>query len=141
MKGSDTSIKANTICDVFKDDNYTFKSANKRTISPVKVGITLPRYKFDGDDYKNNNRRPQGIAKYGKYIINSWYFRKGRYKDNCKLTITDPIKNIYFNLVLVQVPQGEDTEFEKIQSHGGGLAVVGDYLYTQVTSRCEVQDC
>lgn len=87
--------------------------------------VPVGEIRFSGDNQSSDTRRPQGVACYGEYIITSWYFRSGIHTGNCKLTITNA--DGWTKDVCPVRLQG--TKYRHIDSHAGGLAVVGHFLY------------
>lgn len=120
---SKTSI---TVDAVFAKNNILIKGQNSTKTSLV----VLDKFKF-GENEQKETRRPQGVANYGKYVITSWYFtdKSDGYAKNCKLTVTDVNKGSYFNIVPVTFHDTQTTKFKHIDSHAGGLTVIGHYLY------------
>jgi len=126
------------------DLDQLFPTEKRVKSGTVKVGGNLPkdvnsplplnRLKFVGNDQEKASRRPQGITQKGRYIFNSWYFRDGhvlnltKYEDNCKLSVIDTQDNSFVNLVPVQL---DDTgnKFVHIDSHAGGIDILGNHLY------------
>jgi len=86
----------------------------------------ISEYEFSGSNQVSSTRRPQGIAKYGNIIFNSWYFRSNSdYEDACKLTISDELGHT--DICPVQLD--ENNKFVRVDSHGSAIAILGDYLY------------
>jgi hypothetical protein len=115
-----------TIDDVF--DEISKSALHDITSTTEDILVNLAGFKFTGDDQTKDTRRPQGVAIYGDYVINSWYFTDNslEYTGNCKLTVTSKTKEKYFNLVPVQL---DGDKFEPIKSHAGGITVIENYLY------------
>lgn len=99
-------------------------------VETQKTGL-LPdaKYRFSGTNQTKNTRRPQGVIQYGSSIINTWYFRQSIYSDNCKFTVTDttPGGKGIRNVCPVQL--NSSGKFIHIDTHAGGAARVGDYMY------------
>lgn len=87
---------------------------------------TQGEWRFGGSNQTKSTRRPQGISVYGNYIINSWYFRNSPHEGLCKLTVMDKTTGQARNVVPVQYGVNG---FESIESHAGGIAVDGNYLF------------
>jgi len=115
-----------TIEEVFVKNQILISGARStRTDLPV----VLDKFMFGSNEQKGT-RRPQGVANFGNYVINSWYFTDNSDWDgNCKLTVTDLSRKSYFNLVPVQFHDTQVNKFKHIDSHAGGLTVVDHYLY------------
>jgi hypothetical protein len=86
----------------------------------------LDTYSFRGDDQDKKTRRPQGAAFFKNYLVNSWYFRKSKFEDNCKLTVTDTETCRCVNVAPVQT---SGDKLVKIESHAGGIATIDHWLF------------
>ena len=92
-----------------------------------KTGIyPVEEYRFTGSNQVSSTRRPQGVAVYGDIIFNSWYFRSSSdFEFACKLTISDA----FGHTDICPVQLDENNKFVRVDSHGSGIAILGDYLY------------
>lgn len=115
-----------TIDALFAKSKVLITGANVPYLKLVK----LNQFIFGLNEQKET-RRPQGIANYGKYVVTSWYFtdESDAFAKSCKFTITDVDKGRYFNVVPVTFHDTQTTKFKHIDSHAGGLTVIGHYLY------------
>ena len=114
----------------------TFRT--KRVVrSSERLLTPMWKYEFTHWDQNRKTRRPQGTAVKGDHIINSWYFtgKSDDWEGDCKLTIMDRRRQRYVNVAPVQrTHDGTDRGYVRIQSHAGGLAMVGDFLFVADSS-------
>lgn len=114
-----------TIASIFTLGN-AMQPGNTSTVTKL---VSHQKFEFTGTD-QQGTRRPQGVANYGNYIINSWYFTStSTWHENLKFTIADRSLGKYFNVVPVRFHSSGPNQFGKIQSHAGGLTVISHYLY------------
>lgn len=112
---------------IFANLNIPIKSTYS-SITQDDTKLLLSMFKLDNE--QADARRPQGVANYGKYVINSWQFQEeSTWYKNCKLTILDPTIGKYINVVPVTFHDTQINRFKHIDSHAGGLTVVDHYLY------------
>lgn len=91
------------------------------------TGMTpVLEHRFTSANRNSTTRRPQGVAVHGDFIFNSWYFRSNStYEYSSKFTISD--ENGHIDVCPVQLDSNGD--FERVNSHGAGIMIIGDYLY------------
>lgn len=99
----------------------------------------LSEFKLTGDNQTKTTRWPQGVATYVddsniEYILTSWYFSSSSNNGNCKLVLINPEADMGAPVdgsamdVCPCVVNGSG-EFVHFNSHAGGMAVIGNYLY------------
>lgn len=104
---------------------------DKARLKKLKVLSPKSGFKFDEEDTKDKNWYPQGISyieekKNTKTIVISWYHKK---TDYARITFVKPIgdKVEYNHVTLVQADC--DTSYKAIETHAGGIAIIGNYIY------------
>lgn len=114
-------------------------------VTPVQPGMSMTHktglspvasYKFTGLDYTGSDRYPQGVAAVGDFVLTSFYFKYAPLQSACKLVAFSRSQLLATNVGILTFSNGL---FRRINTHGGGIEIIGNYLYVEDSSNWQVR--
>lgn len=124
-------------------NNHTLADLNY--VTPVGVGMSMTHktgltpaasYKFTGLDYTSTGRYPQGVAAVDNFVLTSFYYKYAPLQSACKLTVFNRDSLLAANVGILTFENGK---FRRINTHGGGIEIIGNYLYVENSANWQVR--
>lgn len=115
---------------------YTTAVATGMSMTHKTGLVPAASYKFTGLDYTSTARYPQGVAAIDNFVLTSFYYKYAPLQSACKLTVFDRTQLKATN---VGILTWENGKFRRINTHGGGIEIIGNYLYVENSANWQVR--
>lgn len=138
LESGKNGLKAHRLSDVLSDLNRkTRKPAQCPHYVPGPPSGPVPSpaiplhpnkgFCWDGPDTQTSKWRPQGLTHGSSGWLASWYTTKGKHQS--RITLVNNSHTKYRHIALVDPGRQPHANFKPVNTHAGGIAQVGHYLY------------